>query len=240
MDNNSLNFIFGVLTALLSIIAIVLASIQLVISIRKRSLSYEIISIVPMIRVNQYINNQVVVLFEGMPVQGIVTVVIRLINSGNEAIRKDDYERRISFSFGESKILNAELLSVNPPSLSASIEFLDNCIYFEPILLNSRDYMKFSVLLAEFEGKIVPDGRIVGVHEITQINSEEQHAYHGLYLGLAIIVVTLITCLLFLIRHEYLVFFTLLSTMISAFISILLISMGASRKQFKFKQTRHL
>ena len=62
---------------------------------------------------------------------------ITVNNWGNEAIRVDDFERPLRFSWSEpATILTAEVIEVSPESLQPTIRVGVNEMVVDPLLLN--------------------------------------------------------------------------------------------------------
>lgn len=93
-------------------------------------------------------------------------IVIEVLNSGNTNIEADQYERPLTFRFGEkTQILSAEVLYEEPDGIHASLTHTANTVTLKPVLLNAGDIVGIRMLVANPTG-IRSDGRIVGVKEI--------------------------------------------------------------------------
>jgi len=84
-------------------------------------------------------------------------------------IQASDYERPLSFSFGEGvEILSADISKAIPKSLNPSITIEKSRVVFVPILLNSKDQIQISLLLAKYQGVVEPDVRITGITDVKE------------------------------------------------------------------------
>jgi hypothetical protein len=153
-------------------IAIVTIFVSIIVYFKQRtrkSLSYEIVSLNPLLSVEKEIKNGVQILYRGKAVSQVHLIIIRVINSGNTPILSTDYERPVSLSFGkEARVLTAEVSERNPDSLQPSAKIEEKRIEFAPILLNQGDSITVKTLIDQFD-KISIDGRIVGVKNISEL-----------------------------------------------------------------------
>lgn len=157
-------------------IGVILAVVAIIISIalyrrqrRHKALSYEIISRIPLLGMEEEIKGNLQILFNGKPVQQVHLIVVKIINSGNMPIVFTDYERPISLSFGEkAQILTAEVAETNPDSLRAAAEIEGKKVVLTPILLNQEDSITLKMLVNEFSEQITVNGRVVGVKDICE------------------------------------------------------------------------
>jgi len=143
----------------------------------RKSLSYEILSLNPLLSVENEIKGDVQILYQSKTVEQVHLIVLKIINTGNMPILSTDYERPISLSFGEeSKILTTEITGKNPDSLRPSARIEEGMIVLAPILLNVRDSVTLKMLVNKF-GKVTVDGRIAGVREIKETEKKVLRYY---------------------------------------------------------------
>ena len=135
----------------------------------RKELSYEIVSRTPLLSVAEELQGRFQILFDGKPVNKVHLIVLRVSNTGNTPVIATDYERQVSFKFGEgARILSSEVSEADPKSLAASVVSNESGIALQPILMNSGDSVTIKTLLSRYGGNIEVDGRIVGVKEIGQ------------------------------------------------------------------------
>jgi len=154
--------------AFLALVAI-LTSILLYFKQRQiKSLSYEIISLTPLLSIEEEIKGDLQVLYHGNPVDQVHLIVIEIKNSGNTPIRKEDFERPVNFNFGEeTEIFTAEITDTNPNDLEAFVNIEDGRVVLTPIMLNEEDTITVKMLISKFD-EINVDGRIIGVKKIEE------------------------------------------------------------------------
>lgn len=141
---------------------------------QRKELAYEIISKTPLLGAKEEIRGGLQVMFHGKPVQNPHLIMVRIINSGNLPITSNDYERPISLGFGEeAQILTAETISTNPDNLRVSIKAEGKKVVIAPMLLNQGDSITLKILIAEFAGQMIVDGRITGVKRIMKFVKRE-------------------------------------------------------------------
>ncbi len=100
-------------------------------------------------------------------------IVLRIWNSGDVAIRPDDFVEPITINFGENEILDAQIVEITPKNITSSKESLiqkSESVELKPLLLNSKDSIELKVLLNGSARDIKVRARIVGVEKITERN----------------------------------------------------------------------
>jgi len=153
------------------VIAVATIVTMVVLHIRQRqhkSLSYEVISVLSLLRRTEEVEAKIEMLFNEEVVRDIHLAVVRIVNSGNVSIKANDYERPLSLNFGEkSRVLSAEVSETVPSSLHATVR-LDgaNKVVVEPVLLNAKDSFKVKVLVSQPNEQVKVDARVEGVKEV--------------------------------------------------------------------------
>ena len=136
---------------------------------QRKALSFEVISKNQLLTVREELEGRLQVLYEGHPARDICLLVVKLFNSGNVPVSASDYERPISLSTGaSSKVLSGAVTAVDPENLAASIEIAESRVTLHPILLNSKDSVTLKLLVSDFGGNVVVDGRVLGVRSISR------------------------------------------------------------------------
>jgi len=147
-----------------------------------KSLSYGIVSSAPLVSVQDDVASRVNVTFDGSPVPDVRLAVVRVVNSGNVPIEKQDFERPVSFTFGKEtkgKILDAIVAQTTPPGMGAAIIQNGNTVAIKPALLNPNDSITLRVLLTGGDWQIEADARVVGVPEIVKADFSQQQKRTG-------------------------------------------------------------
>lgn len=105
--------------------------------------------------------------------------VVELLNDGSKPIPSSEFEGPVEVRLsGITKIVRAELVSVNPTSLEAKISASEHSISIAPLLLNPEDKLTISVLTSGGPPSFSPRARIVGVTEIKFDDSQgKSHAW---------------------------------------------------------------
>lgn len=112
-----------------------------------KSLSYLIVTKESLLTVDEKLKQKITVLYENKPIENISLIIIRLLNTGNEPIKSNEFEDPITMSFSPNFcVLGAELIDANPPTINAKIKFENNDVFIEPLLLNKKDSITIKVI----------------------------------------------------------------------------------------------
>lgn len=153
----------------LTVVSLVIVFLQ----IKRKELSYNIIINTPLLSVNESIKDKITILYEDVIVENLQFIILRICNTGNTSIKKTDYERPLSFSFGQnSSIFPVVVADVKPENLRISYKKEGHKIIIDPVLLNKKDEFSIKFFVKNFNGEINTDCRIVGVKEIKLQNNE--------------------------------------------------------------------
>lgn len=155
--------------AILSVIAISIAIVGIYLrESRGKGFSYNIRSANPVVRVEERVSNRVRIYFDNEPVRNVHLIVMDIWNSGNQPILEGDFNRAVSFNFGEDAlILSFSIVSVEPRTIDPAFLIIDNTAALEPLLLNEGDKMTVNFLVSNWKSDALDvDGRITGVKEI--------------------------------------------------------------------------
>ena len=159
------------------VVAVATIVTMIVIHIRQRqrkSLSYEVISVLPLLRRTEEVEGKLEMQFDGKVVRDIHLAVVRVVNSGNVSIKASDYERPFSLNFGEkSRVLSAEVSETLPSSLHATVRIDGaNKVVAEPALLNAKDSFTVKVLVSQPNKQVNVDARVDGVKEVGMLKEQ--------------------------------------------------------------------
>ncbi len=154
--------------AVLSVIAIVITIGIYLRERRKKGFSYYIESANPVVSIEEKVAHRVRIYFDDEPVGNVHLIVMDIWNSGNQPILDADFNRSVSFNFGEDAIiLSFSIVSVEPRTLDPSFIIMDNTATLDPLLLNDGDKMTVNFLVSNWNSDTLDvDGRIIGVKEI--------------------------------------------------------------------------
>ena len=134
--------------------------------VNKKKIDFYVISKSPLVNIDDKYKNDLQIFYKGKEIKEAIALVLRICNSGNQAIRAKDFNRPISFEFKqETKIFNAKIIDVNPTNLRINFSIEDNIITLEKTLLNPKDSIKISLIASSSEQPVI-DARILGVSKI--------------------------------------------------------------------------
>jgi hypothetical protein len=157
----------NVVRTLLAIIAIGVSIAIYRLNKRKKALSYEITSFDKLFHAPSLLKERVQIIVDGKVANDINLAIIEIQNTGNEPIKREDFDSPLKFSFiGEGEILSSRILSTKPADLDAVINAEPSSLSLQPLLLNSNDRVRLEVLTSTAKYKIQHSARIVGISEI--------------------------------------------------------------------------
>jgi len=145
-----------------------------------KALQVVILASTSLVEVEQGVAEGIKVLYEGQPVANLALFQVKVENSGNQAIREEDYARPIKFVFPpQSEIVEAEILESSPPSIGMTVQKEQNIVIFSPVLLNEKDQAIARFLVSNMPSNdsaqlFSVDARIAGVKEIKVVSAIEE------------------------------------------------------------------
>ncbi len=90
--------------------------------IKRKGISYEVVSDAPVLSIREEVKGRVKVLFDTKPVSDARMVILKIWNSGNTDILTNEFVDPIKFNFGEkAEILDAEILETVPINIKDKI-----------------------------------------------------------------------------------------------------------------------
>ena len=120
------------------------------------------------------------------PVRDVYTARLTIKNAGHQEITKQDLDFPLNFTVPEpTKILGAAIGPCEPEILASHAVFnlsAQKTLTLNPILLNRKDSVSFSLVLSDLENstklseKMICDGRIKGIHRI-QVQDEDRRIW---------------------------------------------------------------
>lgn len=165
---------------------------------RRKRLSLEVISESVVASVQKGAAQEIQIYFRKEPINNVHLLVLRLFNSGNVPITKDDYDESVSIGFGDSaSLLTGEKTGASPLNLDVSWKIRENSFVISPLLLNQGDEMIFNCLVAGYlADNLKVDTRIVGVKEVERIDNRTRvrraKNRQGLLFGAIMIIIGII------------------------------------------------
>ena len=150
-----------------AVIAILVAIIIYYLQKTKKKIAYRVRSAIDLLTSNERLEGKVKVLYEGVEVENIQVLELKVFNGGNSAIVKSDFEGPLKIRFPNTrKILSAQLVSATPVDLAISFATGRNELLIDPLLLNRKDAMQFKIILSGDYMPIEISGRIKDVVKI--------------------------------------------------------------------------
>ncbi|MDA2236431.1 hypothetical protein PDM89_25900 [Bacillus cereus] len=132
---------------------------------KKKELSYQEVSTAPLIK---QLHNKVSVYIDDEEIkQNLHLVILKIFNSGNEPVKKEDFETGILINFTNSyrtsKVFDVEIHKKNPSDLQCTIYNYGFGEEWEinPLLLNPKEEVLIKLLVTDYD-KITLSSRIVG------------------------------------------------------------------------------
>ena len=110
-----------------------------------KEISYEVMTVASLLDIREEIRGQVKIVFDNIEVDQVHLIIIKIINSGTNAIKVPDtfssLERPINFSFGEkANVLSAKVGETNPQHLEVSVRIEDRKVVVNPSLINRKNW----------------------------------------------------------------------------------------------------
>jgi hypothetical protein len=159
--------VLAAISALAGVGAIVAAFWVYVRQRRRKELAYQIVSLSRLLQPETARIKRLQLTYDGSLVSDAYLFLIRLTNTGNEPIVRDDYETPILVCFSPSPIvLDVELIASSHPNMIAQLERRDGQVAVHGLLLNPGDYVALQILLDGQPDQWTVEGRIAGVTEI--------------------------------------------------------------------------
>lgn len=151
------------------IVAFVVPVLLYLLQRKRKALSYNVVSITPLLNVEEEEEGRLKILFEDKQVLDPYVVIFDVLNSGNVSITQTDYDEQVRFFFKAKKVLSAKVIKTNPKGIKAKVDVFSDNVALNPVLLNGGDSIRLKIFLEKYEDVIDVDGRIVGVKNIQQL-----------------------------------------------------------------------
>lgn len=118
---------------------------------------------------------QVEVSYAGKKLSRLVSLSIRITNTGNVAISRPDFDRHAILAFGDhATILQAQVLDQNPPNLNPIFENRGNHLLIAPTLLNAGDRFTMQTFVIGDYSPPTLDARILGIKKPTKLPGPDE------------------------------------------------------------------
>ena len=136
---------------------------------RRKVLCYEMLSRTPVLSIEEEIKGKLKILHNGREVTDVHLIELKLSNTGNVDIKREDYEKRypVTINFGDQAVvLTAEPFNPKPVDLKVPTTLKQSSVVLTPTLLNAGESITFRMLISHPSVKPVISGRVVGVKGI--------------------------------------------------------------------------
>jgi len=154
-------------SALLAVVAILVAIFLYSKQRRLKRLDFEIISETSLLSVKEELEGKLQILYEGRRVSTVHLVLAEFRNSGTEPILAGDFVQPLSVDFGaESQLLTSEVVETFPTDSNPVITTATSRVTIAPLLVNQRDFIRVKCLVENYADTARAIGRIVGISKI--------------------------------------------------------------------------
>ena len=204
---------------LLEIIIVIAAFVIFFLQIRKKTLTYTVLTNSGLVPVSYEVQSNIQILYKGKVVPKVRLVEIRIKNSGSLPIKPEDYIEPLSLRLPNSKILASEVRDDH--SVGAYIETkLSNRseIVLSKTLLNPTEFFDVKILLADGDADLSVAGRIVGVSKIQNLTGREVN-YYILLSFVAVNVLALIARFLGWLDHRIIIVLQIFTLLVGVWMS---------------------
>lgn len=204
---------------LLEIIIIIAAFVIFFLQIRKKTLTYTVLTNSGLVPVSKEVKSDIQILYKGKVVPKVRLVEIRIKNSGSLPIKPEDYIEPLRLQLPNSRILSSEVRDAH--SVGASIETkLSNRseIVLSKTLLNPTDFFDVKILFADGAADLAVVGRIVGVTKIQNLTNREVN-YYILLSFVAVNVLALIARILGLLDYRIIIILQIFTLLVGVWMS---------------------
>ncbi|MCJ7425041.1 hypothetical protein MUP01_12370 [Candidatus Bathyarchaeota archaeon] len=176
MSEISGNVWWQVLGSMLTVLAIVVSIILYLKNRNRKRLSYGATSVAVLPSVETPIRSKLKIFFEDKIVKQIYLNTVTIANSGNQPIKREDYERPLSLNLEkQTQLLSVKLSKKTPESLQPSFSVENEKVIINPVLLNSGDQIVLTILTdRDVSNSLKVDARIVGVKEVTRFTGNRR------------------------------------------------------------------
>lgn len=180
----------------------------------KKELSYQVISDAPIASVNKDFEHRVTIQFDGQPVKDVRQVVLKLRNSGNVAVKREDYDELMQFVFPGNELMNISIIATEPENLFHSLDrqlfrfaqisnqntkkdTRDTAVLAK-FLLNPKQSITITFLLNATHSNLEVKGRIVD-GEIVEYSNKSTSMVAWEYFGFVFLFLTFFSSLIVLL-----------------------------------------
>jgi len=130
--------------------------------------------------------------FQDEAVNRVTTATIEISNSGTQPITPADFERPLTLRFpGATPLLTATIGERTPTNLNPTLTSDAGAIHLAPILLNSGDRFRLTLLLRDVFTEPEVDARIAGVTTVSKTTLPDDRMRNRIPLALSALAIAL-------------------------------------------------
>lgn len=157
------------ISAGIAAIALLVAYVTYLTQRGKTSLQYVITTVTPVVPSTKAEGLEISFKYRGQELKNPVITTFRVVNTGDKAIRKDDFESNLVFTFtGSSSIVSAEVTASKPLNLGVQLQHEENRLEILPLLINSGDIFEVRVISDGSPKKITSHSRIASLSAVSK------------------------------------------------------------------------
>src|SRR5690242_19450337 len=82
-----------------------------------KELMYEVVSDAPIANINKAVEDRVEIRYDGRPVNDMFLLILRIMNTGNVAVKREDYAEPLEIILKSSKVITSDVLETSPKNL---------------------------------------------------------------------------------------------------------------------------
>lgn len=160
-------------TAVIGGIAICVAIGLFLLSREVTALQVVSLATTSLVEVDPTIAQHIKVFYKEQPAANLSLFQLRLDNTGNRAIRTEDYEKPIRIAFpSQSTVVEASVVESRPRGIEITAQIDRNSVTLSPALLNPGDRVLLRFLVVDVPADVngspftIEEARIVGVKDI--------------------------------------------------------------------------
>lgn len=204
---------------LFEIIIIVAALVIFFLQIRKKTLTYTVLTDSGLDFVSDKAETDVQIHYKGKAVPNVRLVEVRIRNSGSVPIEPRDYIEPVRLRLPNSKILSSEVRDAYSVGAYIETEVSNQSeIVLSRTLLNPKDFFDVKMLLADGEADLSVAGQIVGITRIQNFTGREA-SYYILLSLVAVNLFAIIARFLGLLDRGFVIFLQIFTLLIGVWMS---------------------
>lgn len=169
----------------LEILGVIFTALALVVGIyfgvraeQHKSILVQYDTLRSLVSVTSNTSHELTIAYRGQPIANPHLLSAHIENTGTQVIEEKDVERPVTLTFGDAKVVGAEITSTYPPEVNANISTTDHGVVINHKLLNPSDRISFDILIDGEAKHPEAIARIAGVKalEITNMANTDSRS----------------------------------------------------------------